>query len=210
MTKILPTLFLSILICACSTGKIDTKTIRYFDENNLEISEAAFEKLRCTAEFIDIVGDSSHHKKLTFREKRGRVNDIKLLQSLIERNLNIALDDNKPLVIIYYPGKDRCNSGSSTDRQWLKNWHNGLAEGLQQQAQVQPIYIYKTNDEGLKKYKDIVTWNKDPQATIERLFFEHHYHCGSFVVVAKDGEYLSYFGEYAPESVWKATQLMNY
>ncbi len=44
---------------------------------------------------------------------------------------------------------------------------------------------------------------------IERLFFKYHYPCSSFVVISKNGDYISYFGEFGMKPVWEATQQMN-
>mgnify|MGYP000510074158 CR=1 FL=1 len=46
---------------------------KYFDENNLEISQSKFNRIRSTNKLLDIPGDSVNHKKLTLREKRGKI-----------------------------------------------------------------------------------------------------------------------------------------
>ena len=208
MRKILLKLTFGILIYSCSSLEIVNDRTKYFDENNLEISKSKFNRIRSTNKLLDIPGDSVNHKKLTLREKRGKINDKKSLVVLLEKAMNLELDSNKPIVIIYHPGKDPCNSSGTTDKEWIKNWYGQLEEGLIQVAEVKPLYIYKDND-GLQKYNGILNWNKDPKGTIERIFFKYHYPCKSFVVISKDGEYISYFGEFGKEYVWEATQLMN-
>jgi hypothetical protein len=42
----------------------------------------------------------------------------------------------------------------------------------------------------------------------ERLFFKYHYPCESFVVISKKGEFISYFGEYSKEYVWKVAKIL--
>ena len=145
---------------------------------------------------------------MTLREKRGKITNRALLESLLEKETNQELDSNKPIVIIYYPGKDRCNSSGSATKESRKIWFGQLEDGINQVAQTKPIYIYKDND-GLEKYDGVLTWHKDPDGTIERLFFKYHYPCSSFVVISKDGDYISYFGEFGKQYVWEATQLMN-
>lgn len=208
MKKVLLTLIFGILIYACSSTKIGNDKIKYFDENNIEISKSKFNRIRSTIKLLDIKGDSINHKKLTLREKRGKINDKKSFELLLEKELKLELDSNKPIVIIYYPGKDPCNSSGTSDKQWIESWYGQLEDGLNQVAQIKPIYIYKDND-GLKKYDGILEWKKDPEGIVERLFFEHHYPCSSFVAISKNGEYISYFGEFGKEYVWEATQLMN-
>lgn len=206
--KILLIFIIGIIIFSCSTAKNEKDKTRYFDENNVEISKTKFNQIRSTNKFLEIPGDSINHKKLTLREKRGKINDRKSLELLLKENTNIQLDSYKPIVIIYYPGKDRCNASGTTDKEWIKSWYVQLEDGLNQIAQIKPLYIFKDND-GLEKYNGILRWHKDPDRTIERLFFEYHYPCSSFVVISKNGDYISYFGEFGKEYVWEATQAMN-
>ncbi|RXG29141.1 hypothetical protein [Leeuwenhoekiella marinoflava] len=208
MKKVLLTSLIGILIYSCSVTKTGKETTRYFDENNVEISKSKFNRIRSTNKLLDIPGDSINHKKLTLREKLGKINDRKSLELLLEKATDRELDSDKPIVIIYYPGKDRCNSSGTTNTEWIKSWYGQLEDGLNQVAQVKPLYIFKDND-GLEKYNGILNWKKDPEKTIERLFFEYHYPCSSFVVISKNGDYISYFGEFGKEYVWEATQIMN-
>ncbi|MBL86594.1 MAG: hypothetical protein CMO82_08050 [Winogradskyella sp.] len=208
MKKVLITFIIGILICSCSATKTGKDKTRYFDENNVEISKSKFNRIRSTNKLLDIPGDSINHKKLTLREKRGKINDRKSLELMLEKATNLELDSDKPIVIIYYPGKDRCNSSGTTDKEWIKSWYGQLEDGLNQVAEIKPLYIFKDN-EGLEKYDGILNWHKDPEKTIERLFFEHHYPCSSFVAISKNGDYISYFGEFGKEYVWEATQIMN-
>lgn len=108
------------------------------------------------------------------------------------------MDSSKPLVIIYYPGKDPCNSSGSATKESRKIWFDQLEDRVNQIIQSKPIYIYK-DENGLEKYDGILTWHKDPEGTIERLFFEHHYPCSSFEVISKEGDFISYFGEFGKD-----------
>lgn len=213
MKKNIITIIIGLIICACSVTKISNDEteddgIRYFDEKNVEISKSEFKKIRFKKGLIDIIGDSINHKKLTFREKHGEITSRALLEKLIEIQISQEIDSTKPIVIIYYPGKDPCNSSGSATKESRKLWFTTLEEGIYNIAQNKPIYIFKDN-EGLEKYEGILKWHKDPEQTIERLFFEHHYPCMSFVVISKDGKYISFFGEFSKEYVWKATEMMN-
>lgn len=202
MKTIYFTLIIGILFYACGTK------IKYFDENNTEISKSNFYQMRSTNILLDIPGDSAHHKKLILREKRGKITNRAFLESLISKEINQEIDANKPMVIIYHPGKDLCNSSGSDTKSSNKFWFGELEDGVYKIAKTKPIYLYKHNS-GLKKYDGILTWHKDPNGIIERQFFNHHYPCSSFVVIAKDGNYISYFGEYSFRFVWEATELMN-
>jgi hypothetical protein len=61
----------------------------------------------------------------------------------------------------------------------------------------------------LNKNDGILEWKKDSEGIVERLFFEHHYPCSSFVSISKNSDYISYFGEFGKEYIWEATQIMN-
>lgn len=208
MRKILLTLTFGILICSCSSSKVGNDTTKYFDENNLEINKSKFDRIRSTNKLLDIHGDSANHKKLILREKRGKITNRVLLESLLEKEINQEIDSTKPIVIIYYPGKDPCNSSTSTTKEAIQFWYRQLEDGINQIAKTKPIYIYKEK-EGLEKYDGVITWHKDPEQTIEKLFFEHHYPCNSFVILSKEGDYISYFGEFGKEQVWEAIQSIN-
>ncbi len=202
--------FFSLFLASCSSSKLAENNYRYFDVNNEEISQSEFEEFRATNRFLDISGDSTHHKKLTERERWGTINDRKSLEVYLEKATGRELDSEKPIVIVYYPGKDPCNSSGSSNKERIQNWFGQLEEGLKQVADIEPIYLYKSK-EGLEKYDGILTWVDDPEGAIERLFFPYHYPCMSFVVISKQGDFASYFGEFGQSIVWKKTQqIMNY
>ncbi|MDT0295103.1 hypothetical protein ACFQ3R_04650 [Mesonia ostreae] len=204
MKRILFTFMLGILIASCSSTKLSKKETKYFDENNIKISQSEFNETRYKHEFLAIDGDSAHHRKLVIRENRGKIDNRAHLESLLEKETQQKIDANQPLVIIYYPGKDRCNSSSSATKESRKSWYGEFENGLRQIAPTKPIYIYK-DPKGLEIYHNVLTWHKDPNGTVESLFFPEHYACSSFVVISKNGEYISHFEEFGKESVWKAT-----
>ena len=180
----------------------------YLDQNNNQISKKEFERIRKSNQYLDIPGDSINSKKLISREKTGRINDRAKFEQFLAAKLNLDQLSGKPIVVIYYPGKDRCNSSGASSKSWIKNWYGQLEKGISNIAPIEPIYVYKDKD-GLEKYEGVVKWNKDPDGIIERLFFEYHYPCKSFVVISKTGEYISYFGEFGKEEVWEATLTMK-
>lgn len=208
MKKILLISFLGIILFACSSLNIGKNKMRYFDENNMELSKSKFKRIRSTNEFLDVPGDSINHKKLVEREEHGKIKNRALLESILEKEINQEINSNKPIVIIYYPGKDRCNSSGTGTKESTSPWFDQLEDGVNQIAKTKPIYIYK-DYKGLEEYNGMVNWHKDPKGIVEKLFFLYHYPCFSFVVISKEGNYISYFGEFGKVSVWKATQLMN-
>lgn len=186
------------------------KNMRYFDETNKEISEEEFREKRKTNVVLDIPGDSLHHRKLTNRLDAGEVSDramlVKMLKSSVEDDKGI--DWEKPLVIIYYPGQDSCNSSGSSTKKGRKKWYRELEKKVREIAQTKPIYIYKEST-GLEKYEGILKWYKDPDGIIEKLFFKHHYPCGSFAIINEKGQYACYFGEYGKDHVWDILKALS-
>ena len=208
MKKLLLQLIVGILILSCASSKHNSDNTRYFNEKNKEIKKEKFDRIRSSNKLLDIPGDSLNHKRLTLRENRGKINNRSYIESLLEKQIGRELDASKPIIIVYYPGKDPCNSGGSATKASRKLWYEELEEGINQIAQTKPLYIYKESD-GLNKYKGVMVWHKDPENIIEQSFFNYHYPCSSFVVISKNGNYISYFGEFGKDYVWKATRLMN-
>ena len=205
MRKILTLIISGILINSCSSSQGD---FTYLDINNNEISKSKFRQKRSTNQYLDIQIDSLNQKKLIERTKTGKLENFEAYRSLVSNKTSVKLDNTKPLVIIYHPGKDACNSSGSATKETLKNWYKTLEDGVQQLKANAPIYLYKEK-EGLEKYDGILNWHKDPDGLTEKLFFKYHYPCSSFVVISSDGEYVSYFGEFSKEYVWNAINLIS-
>jgi len=205
MRKILTLIISGILINSCSSSQGD---FTYLDINNNEISKSKFRQKRSTNQYLDIQIDSLNQKKLIERTKTGKLENFEAYRSLVSNKTSVKLDNTKPLVIIYHPGKDACNSSGSATKETLKNWHKTLEDGVQQLKANAPIYLYKEK-EGLEKYDGVLNWHKDPDGLTEKLFFKYHYPCSSFVVISSDGEYVSYFGEFSKEYVWNAINLIS-
>ena len=204
MRKILTLIISGILINSCSSQRDFT----YLDIDNKEISRSKFRQKRSTNQYLDIQIDSLNQKKLIERTKTGKLENFEAYRSLVSNKTSVKLDNTKPLVIIYHPGKDACNSSGSATKETLKNWYETLEDGVQQLKANAPIYLYKEK-EGLEKYDGILNWHKDPDGLTEKLFFKYHYPCSSFVVISSDGEYVSYFGEFSKEYVWNAINLIS-
>lgn len=203
MKNLLKFILLITLIFSCSASKEYT----YFDENNVEIDKKTYIKKKQTGELLGIQLDSTK-LKLTTREKRGTLTNMPKFIETLEVGLNITLDTTKPIAVIFYPGEDSCNSGGTGKNEWIKNWYKQLEDGLQQVAEIKPLYIYK-DSKGLESYDGLLDWKQDPNQFIENLFFKHHYPCNSFVVISSKGDYISYFGEFPKEFLWEAAQILK-
>jgi len=86
--------------------------------------------------------------------------------------------------------------------------HKSLKCGVKKLNANAPIYLYKDNS-GLEKYNKVIKWYKDPNELTEKLFFKHHYPCSSFVVIAPNGDFISYFGEFSQKRVFNAIDYVS-
>lgn len=205
MRKFLTITLIGLIIYSCSSSKQD---YTYLDIDNQAISKSKFQRKSLTNKYLDIQIDSLNQQKLMERTKAGIIENIDVYQSLISNKSSEKLDFSKPIVIVYYPGKDTCNSNGSATKESLKNWYSTLEKGVIHLNANAPIYLYKEKT-GIEKYEGVIDWHKDPNGQTEKLFFEHHYPCSSFVVISPNGEYVSYFNEFSKEYVWKAIKLVS-
>ena len=187
---------------------IIAQKIKYFDEENIEISKKQYNHKLNSKNYLEIPGDSIHCIKLIARAQSGQIENIALLYHTLEVELKQKLDYTKPLIIIYYPGKDACNSNGSQNIEYFEKWYEELESGVFQITQTKPIYNYK-KDDAIEKYGKHMVWYKDPLNIIEKTFFKYSYPCNSFVVISQQGQFESYFGEFPKEYVWKACQFLK-
>jgi hypothetical protein len=124
------------------------------------------------------------------------------IQSLLLLSQNEI--DDELIVIIYYPGKDRCNgmerysTWNIFDRDYLKK--------LNKISDVSHHWIYK-DDENLKYYyQKKIGWKKDSNQLIEKMFFKYHYPCFSCVVINSKGNFIANYGEFGKQTVWEISE----
>jgi hypothetical protein len=183
--------------------------LKYFDENYQPISKSEFDRKRSTRQFLNVQGDSIHHRMLSVREVYGVLENRSYLDSLLTVATSKTIDASKPLVIVFYPGKDYCNSSGAATRKERKAWFDEMEGGIRKIKTSNVLYVFK-DDEGLHGDKDAYkVWIKDPEQIVETLFFKKHYPCSSFVVISEKGDYISYFGEFPKEYVWSAMKILS-
>lgn len=203
MQKLIFLLFLSWFCFSCGSSDIKNESsTTYYDENNKEISAQKFNKLLNQYKAFEIPAESSLERKLISRNQQGKTDQRKNLDNLLEKTHQISIDAEKPLIIIYHPGADECNQGGIATAASKKKWFDEMEEKIQKFVKVKPIYLYKTTD-GLQDRDLVVDWLKDPNHEVENLFFKHHYPYSSYVIIDKNGNYRSYFGEFSKEEIIK-------
>lgn len=164
----------------------------YFNESGKRITQADYEDKILNGPYFGIPSGEAGDMKLVHRMPVG-ITDAKLIYEKL--GLQQEFLEGKPLIVIYYPGKDECNSTGSNDPAYLKNKQKSLLKYAEKHDAVPPFYFYK-NPHGLEKYRGIQEWAADPDGLFEKLFFQFHYPCGSFVVISPNGNYRGILGEY--------------
>src|SRR5690606_24747885 len=177
--------------------------------NYNSISKREFEKRKKNNILLSLQGDSINHKILHVREIHGTLKNRNHLDSLLTLSTRKKIDSTKPLVIIYYPGKDPCNSSGSATSISKRIWYEEMEIEINKIRESNIVYVYKKSDELFRKKNKYTEWIKDPEQTIERLFFNRHYPCSSFVVISEKANFISYFGEFPKEFVWRSVEVLT-
>lgn len=181
--------FLAFLLI-CLVGEVFSQS--YFNEFGRKITRMDYEEKILNGPYFGVPGELEGDMKLVHRMPAG-VTDARLIYEKLGLKQEYAA--GKPIIVLYYPGKDECNSTGSTDAAYLKNKHKAVVRYSEKHNTVAPFYFYK-NPHGLEKYEGIVEWKADPEGLFEKMFFQFPYPCGSFVVISPKGNYRAILGEY--------------
>lgn len=190
-------------------SSVDQNSLKFFDEKYNPISKTEFEKRKQEFKFLNIQGDSIHHRILVEREWQGKIENRKTLDSLLNIASKSDIDSAKPLVIIYYPGQDPCNSSGTATRRDKKNWYDELESRLKKIGSNNILYVYKDSKGLFGRNDGFRNWLKDPDSFVESHFFKRHYPCSSFVVISENGTFISYFGEYTKDQIWQTVKYLS-
>jgi len=177
----------------------------FIDENGKVISKLDFLKKRETNYVLNIVDDSLKQNRLIEREEKGFLKNKNILLRKIEVLINDRIDTTQSVVLVYYPGKDPCNSSGTATAKSEETFDRQLEKRISKFTKNKIIHIYK-NEEGLKREKTI--WYKDPENFFEKQFFKYYYPCGSFVVISGNGIFVSYFGEYSTNHIFNVVKFL--
>lgn len=172
----------------------------FFDENNNVISKEEFRNRKIKNEEFKVYNDSLKTAKIVSnRSEMGEIDSEKLINDL-NKLLNLEINKDKPTIIIFYPGKDRCNSSGTTTDKILFLAFKEREEKVNKIRSSNFIYVYK-NTKGIKAIKTIA-WRKDPKNIIENTFFNYHYPCSSYAILYKN-KYIDHLGEFSDEFILK-------
>lgn len=165
----------------------------FFNESGKRIPQDEYEDKILKGPYFGVPSDEVGVMKLVHRMPSGLVDSKSIYQKLgLEDDYSAA----KPLIVIYYPGKDECNStGMGNTPESLRNKVKTIARYAEKHNAVAPLYFY-SNPHGLEKYQGIQEWRSDPDELFKKQFFSYPYPCGSFVVISPKGNYRAILGEY--------------
>jgi hypothetical protein len=182
-----------VLFSLLLTWSISSYSQTYYKESGKRITQEDYEDKILNGPYFGVPGEEEGVMKLVHRMPVGLVDAKGIYQKL---GLEDEFRAGKPLIVIYYPGKDECNStGMGNTPETLRKNVKAVARFAEKHKAVSPLYIYK-NPHGLEKYQGIQQWAADPEGIFENKFFPFHYPCGSFVVISPNGKYRAILGEY--------------
>lgn len=129
------------------------------------------------------------------RIKKGNISKTKLdsIRNELSNLSNQKIESNNLLVINYYHGLDRCNSGGNKSHMVEK--YKQYLKRLKKIDNVNQFFMFKS-PVGTKEYSKQLKWIQDKSSIIERTFLPLHYPCGSFVLIDEHGNYYTRKGEY--------------
>lgn len=185
----------------------DKKTY-YFDEDSNQMNRSEFLKTNNGSNYFYQTFDiDTAYLSISFKRKNHRKlksDQLKELVSTLEQVSKRDIKDSEFIVINYYPGKDRCNSGKT---QSSKNFTSAYLKQLNKIAPVSQFWIYKSIEE--TETNNNMDWLEDKNQIVEKLFFKFHFPCFSFVVIKPNGEFISYYGEHAMQTVLDVIKELN-
>jgi hypothetical protein len=188
----------SILILCIFTCTQGTFAQSYFNEFGRRIVKADYEDKIVNGPYFGVPADQEGDMKLVHRMPAGLA-DAKLFYQKLGREADFAA--GKPLIVVFYPGKDECNSaGPSNDPKNLANDHKAILRYAEKHKASEPVFVYQ-HPHGLEKYKGIMTWIPDPDGIFKAKFFPFPYPCRSFVVISPKGNYRAILGEFPTSQI---------
>ncbi|KFF14134.1 hypothetical protein IW15_01430 [Chryseobacterium soli] len=193
--SIIPFLFFAMF---CFSQK---KTI-YYNEAMTKISKEYFENQLDNTRNLHLAfeSDSLITNVLVKRKNYGKLSEPvfkQLKKSLSETN---SFDKNL-IIIMYYPGEDPCNHREENSR---RGFHvRPYLKKLKKINSYEHFWVYKSYGQLQYYHPDEINWQPDKEQTLEKLFFNYHYPCSSFVVLDKEGNYICYYGESGLDKVFE-------
>lgn len=194
-------LFLTIIIFNCTILFGQKKDI-YINDDLYNIGKSNFYKKSNNYKYYNLRFelDTLIVNVKVERIKKGKISKEQLnsIKKELIKDGNQILFENDIIIINYYPGKDKCNSGGN--KSLVRKDYRLFLRRLKKLENVKQFFVYKTLN-GTKAYGKKLHWISDSTKNIENTFFKIHYPCGSFVIIDENGNYYSTRGEYNIEKI---------
>lgn len=192
--------FLAFFIFQCFLINAQVKPINFYNSNFEKITKTEFEKFSTQAKYRFNQYDLNDQiANILYQPKtKGKLKpeELELLKQYVEKNEPYR---NDFIIIIYYPGKDRCNQKKSNskwnifDKDFIKDANKLVNNNM--------LWIYKDEEDLKYYYPKKIKWKKDENKFIENLFFKMHYPCFSSTTIDNEGNFISNLGEFGKQSV---------
>lgn len=194
--------YLLTLILICTTLSFFGQKKEYYVDDDLNsISKDEFNK-KSDNELdykLRFELESSFINVKVLRMKKGKIK-LSLLDSIkveLSNSGNQKIDSDDKILINYYPGNDDCSTNGYKVN--FKNLLDKYFKKVKKMKNVKQFFVYKTKDE-IEKFGNLMKWCPDNNNLIEKNFFPISYPCGGFVIINKNGDYISQRGEYCYSS----------
>ncbi|MHA7128858.1 hypothetical protein [Algoriphagus namhaensis] len=196
---------IGLLLFACCWCFASFGQTGYHDEMGRSVSRDYFEKQIVEGPYFGVPYENGG-KILVHRMPFGKVDPERFYTLTGNQD---ALNEGKMLIVIYYPGKDECNStGLGNNAGTFDKEHKTLLKWASKYDAAPPIYLY-SSPSGLEKYKNIILWQQDPEGVFASEFFKYPYPCGSFVVIHPSGNYRAILGEYPLSQIQTSLKVLR-
>lgn len=201
MTYLLLRNFFIVIFCLSTCKIVAQKKELYLNDDLKQITQFEFTKSE-KANFYNIKFelDTLIVNVKVKSIKKGKISNeiLSSIKSEISTLSNKIIPDENILIINYYHGLDKCNSGG--DKSYVRVKYTRYLKKLKKFENISQFFMYKS-PEGIKKYGEKLNWIKDEFKTIEKIFLPIHYPCGSCVLIDKNGNYVTIKGEYDIERI---------
>ena len=198
-------IILLFLLISLNNSFGQTKKI-YLNDDLKNISESEFNKPSKESTYnlrFDL--DTLIVNVKVLRVKKGKISRQKLdsIKANLSKSSRNEIIKNGIIIINYFPGPDKCNSGPGSS--YLREKYRRYLRKLSRNENVSQFFVYKSI-EGTKKYGRKLEWIADNGNIVEKTFFPIHYNCGSFALIDENGNYYLAKGEYDIEQIIKLIQ----
>lgn len=189
-----------------SGKKID----RYFDENEREISKKEFKKhdgWQAGFSKFEFETDSCTLHIIDRNPARGKIGPATMteIRALLSLQTQAPIDTSKVLVIQFSPGLDPCSDYEF--KPLVKANYKAFNKKIARLEGVSSFYFHKKGAD-MSRDEKYANWLPDETQILRRTFFWYDYPCGSYVVIAPNGDFYVQKGEYEIHGIFEAINLV--